>query len=140
MAYPQYRGQKNKVHNTGITVYGGDGTDMHPISVDANGYLQMELVTYGTLGDGRTVCGTAGTRVQASTVSVATKAVILTAELDNTGVMVVGGSTIVASAVTSRIGTPLQTGASVTLYIDNLNKVYLDATVSGEGVHYTYMV
>lgn len=33
MAYPQYRGQKDKVHNTGVIMYGGDQTNMWPVEV-----------------------------------------------------------------------------------------------------------
>ena len=42
MSYPQWRGQDNKVHNTGQTAYGGDGTDMHPLLVDADGRLDTK--------------------------------------------------------------------------------------------------
>ena len=88
------------------------------------------------IGDGRKTVTTAGT-AEALAVSTAAKAVIITAETDNTGYVVVGGSTVVAALATRR-GTPLNAGDSVTLEIDNLADIYLDVTVSGDGVTYIY--
>lgn len=85
--------------------------------------------------DGRTTVTTAGTRVALAS-STAAKQVIITAETDNTGIVVVGGSTVVA-ALATRQGTPLAAGDSVVLPIDNLADVNLDAMVNGEGVTYT---
>jgi len=89
-----------------------------------------------TIGDGRKVVTTAGTR-EALASSTPCKRVVITAETDNTGIIVVGGSTVVAATAT-RQGTPLYAGDSFELEIDNLADVYLDATVDGEGVTYTY--
>ena len=88
------------------------------------------------IDDGRKTVTTAGT-AETLAVSTAAKAVIITAETDNTGYVVVGGSTVVAALATRR-GTPLNAGDTVALEIDNLADIYLDATVSGEGVTYTY--
>lgn len=93
----------------------------------------------GAIADNRRSVTTAGTRVQLSTSSVPCKGVAITAEATNTGVIVVGGSTVVASPSTRR-GTPLAAGDTCTLDIDNLNKVYLDATINGEGVTYILVV
>ena len=89
------------------------------------------------IGDGRQTVTTAGTRVALAS-STAAKIVIITAETDNTGVIVVGGSTVVAALATRR-GTPLLAGDSVTLEVDDLADVNLDSTVSGDGVTYTYL-
>lgn len=88
------------------------------------------------LTDGRKVVTTAGTRVQLSSTSVPCKAVNITALSGNTGTIVVGGSTVVAS-LSTRSGTPLDKNDSCTVEISNLNKVYVDATVSGEGVSFS---
>lgn len=37
MAYPQYRGQTDKVHNTGYIIYGGDGTNFYPVLISSSG-------------------------------------------------------------------------------------------------------
>lgn len=56
MAYPQYRGQTDKVHNTGYIIYGGDGTNFYPILVDSDGKLiqQVPVIT-PTTGTGTTL-------------------------------------------------------------------------------------
>ncbi len=45
MSYPQYRGQTDKVHNTGVIIYGGDGTNFYPISIDSDGHLQIDTLS-----------------------------------------------------------------------------------------------
>lgn len=121
------------------------------ITADANG-LEVQLgaalpagtaeigkVTHGMtgIGTGRTVVTTAGTRVVLAS-STTARHVIITAETDNTGLIVVGGTAVVA-ALATRQGTPLNAGETVALDIDNLNDVNLDSTVSGDGVTYTYL-
>lgn len=60
----------------------------------------------------------------------------ITAETDNTGYIAVGGSEVVA-ALATRTGIPLAAGDTVTL--DELpQEVFIDATVSGDGV--TFLV
>lgn len=105
-------------------------------------HIQYDDPSYdvpGTILDNRKVVSTASTRVQLSSTSIPCKTVVVTAELSNTGVITVGSSTVIASASTRR-GTPLSAGDSCVLEIDNLNKLYLDSTVSGEGVTYTMVV
>lgn len=86
--------------------------------------------------DGRTVVTTAGTRVALASVT-ACKRVTITAETDNTGVIVVGGASVVAALATRR-GVPLYAGDVYELDIDDLADIYIDATVSGDGVSYVY--
>jgi hypothetical protein len=64
--------------------------------------------------------------------------VVITALSGNTGVIVVGGSGVVAS-LSTRSGTPLLAGDTVILDVDDLAKVYIDSTVNGEGVSFTYL-
>ncbi len=90
------------------------------------------------IGDGVKAVTTAGTRVPLSSISCPAKKVVLTAVVYNTSVVTVGGSTVIAAQATRR-GTPLYAGESETLEISDLNTVYLDAVVSGEGVTFVYM-
>ena len=90
-----------------------------------------------TRGEGRQTVTTAGTAVQLSTTSVGASEVIITAETDNTGIIVVGTSTVVA-ALATRKGTPLLAGESLVIAIDDLNKISLDPTVSTDGVTYQW--
>ena len=90
-----------------------------------------------TIKDGRKVVTTAATRVTLVAASTPAKFVLITAETDNTGVIVVGGSTVVA-LLASRQGTPLLAGDSMLIEIDDLVDIYLDSTVNGDGVTYIY--
>jgi hypothetical protein len=91
------------------------------------------------LKDGRKVVTTAGTRVQLAA-SEAVRGVTILAETDNTGVIVVGGPTVVA-ALATRQGIPLDAGDSMSFEpheVDDLADIYLDSTVNGDGVTFTY--
>lgn len=92
-----------------------------------------------TISDGRRTVASAGTRVQLSTTSVPVKKVIIQALQSNTGFIAVGGSTVVAATGSER-GYILLPFNSITLTVTNLNLIYLDSTVDGEGVSYTYEV
>lgn len=85
----------------------------------------------------RKIVTTAGTRVQFQTSATNCRKADITAELDNTGTVVVGGSGVIA-ALATRKGTPLEPGDSVTVYINDLSLLYLDSVVSGDGVTYNY--
>lgn len=89
------------------------------------------------LGDGRKVVATAETREQLTTTSTSILWVIITAETDNTGVITVGGTGVIGK-LSTRIGTPLEAGRSATFPVDNLTDIWLDTTVNGDGVTYTY--
>jgi hypothetical protein len=61
----------------------------------------------------------------------------ITALGSNTDIVVVGDSSVVA-LLASRTGTPLGAGDTVTIVLDDLNKIYIDSVVSGEGVSFNY--
>lgn len=87
--------------------------------------------------DGRKIVTTAGTR-ELLAQHTPCSSVLITAETDNTGTVVVGGKTVVAALATRR-GTPLTAGEPYAADIANLNEIYLDSTVSGDGVTYTWI-
>ena len=103
---------------------------------DASGNAITPIGIASGISDGRKVVTTAGTR-EALAASTACTKVVICAETDNTGVIVVGGTTCVASLATRR-GIPLESGDTVTIEIDNLSKINLDSTVNGDGVTFTY--
>lgn len=74
---------------------------------------------------------TAGTRVQISTTSRPVTGVIIRALSTNTGTIYVGNATVASSN-----GFPLLMGEAISIPINNLNKVYIDSSVNGEGVRY----
>lgn len=64
--------------------------------------------------------------------------VMITAFINNTGIVVVGGSNVDATLATM-IGQPLYSGDTFIVDIDKLDLIYLDVEVSGDGVIYTYI-
>lgn len=85
------------------------------------------------IGHGTKSVTTAGTDV-ALAASTKAKWVIVQALGDNTDDIAVGGSGVDAATT----GIALAAGESVTLPIDNLADVFIDAAVSGEGVRFLY--
>ena len=87
---------------------------------------------------------TAGTRVQLSTVSIPTTAFLIQANSNNAGLIYVGDVTVeaanspylTAGAVNSKEGQPVSRGVIQTF---DLSKIYIDASVSGEGVKVEYI-
>lgn len=91
-----------------------------------------------TITDGRKVVAAAGTAEALTSSRTGVSYVIITAETNNTGVMAVGASTVVA-AVGTRRGVPLSAGDSLSLGAVNLADVYIDAAISGDGVTYVFL-
>ena len=93
--------------------------------------------TYANTRDGRKVVAAAGTAERLVSVNTRCSEVTITAESDNTGDIVIGDSTVVASAATRR-GVPLVPGASYTIKIEDLYQLWIDADVSSDGVVFVY--
>lgn len=91
---------------------------------------------YTFVDDGRQVVPVLGTPVALSS-STPIKSVTIQAELTNTGVIAVGSTTVDAAEPT-RTGASLEAGDTITINIDDLAKVFIDATVIGEGVTFIY--
>ena len=136
MAYKEWlAGWTNKVLAVGRVAYGGDGTDLYPFNADADGQKVGHNIS--GIGDGVTLCGTAGTDVVLAS-STAAKSIILQAQTDNTGAVAIGATGVDATVATGT-GLLLYAGDwTPTLEIDNLADIYIDATVSGQGVRYIY--
>lgn len=94
------------------------------------------MVAKGGIGNGRKTVTTVGAALALAS---ATRAnwVVITAETDNTGIITVGSSTVVG-ALATRQGVPLSAGESVSLIVADLADVFLDTTVNGDGVTFTY--
>jgi len=65
------------------------------------------------------------------------KWVTIQAQTDNTGIIAVGGAGVDATVATGT-GVALVAGAMLTIPCEDLKDIYIDATVSGDGVRYTY--
>tara|TARA_B100001113_G_C20906911_1_gene533885 strand:- start:194 stop:601 length:408 start_codon:yes stop_codon:yes gene_type:complete len=91
----------------------------------------VEITGHSSIASGEN--DTVGTSAEVLTSSTACKHVDIMASVANTGIIYVGGS-----GVTSSTGIALYPGDVYSLDIDNLNDVYVVATVNGENVQYTY--
>lgn len=88
------------------------------------------------IGHGVKTVAAAGTD-EALASSTAAKWVTVQAQTDNTGIIAVGASGVDATVATGT-GVALVAGAHITLPCDNLADIFIDATVTGDGVRYTY--
>ena len=95
--------------------------------------IGVNVLPYSIVGNGRTVVAVAGTQA-ALAGSTAVKTVTIRAFVSNTGLIYVG-----TTGVTSSNGFQLDASETVSLDIDNLSKIFLNAGVSGEGVSYIYL-
>lgn len=98
------------------------------------GAVAITLNVPTTIGSGKTTVTTAGTRVTLAA-STACKSVTIKALSTNTNKIFVGDAT-----VASTNGFQLAASEALSLDITNLNTINLDATTSGEGVTYVYVV
>ena len=94
------------------------------------GLSEVKVAALPAIYTGKTSVTTAGTRVVLAS-SQRVYSVTVKALAANTGTIYVGGST-----VSSTTGFQLAASESVSMDIGNLATVYLDASVSGEGVSY----
>lgn len=81
---------------------------------------------------------TAGTEVQLSSTNVGVDWVVICPRPANTGVIVIGDSSVVATAGSERGAVIPANG--IVLPVVNLDQIYIDASVSGEGVSFIYGV
>lgn len=103
-------------------------TDWIKVTADhATGGLNVVFANPTSVVSGAQNVTTAGTRVQLATN--ACKSMSVKAKSSNTGLIYLGDVT-----VASTNGYQLGAGESVSFDIDNTNRVYIDSSVSGEGV------
>ena len=109
--------------------------DYQPLQVDAQGAL---YTTHGITGgaDGTKVILSAGSDLVLGG-DVPCKKVDIQAQTDNTGLIAIGFTGVDATEADGT-GIILRAGDTYSLEINNLNLIYVDATVSGEGVRFTY--
>jgi len=109
-------------------------------TVSPSNPLPVTVVTggigYSFIGSGKKIISTAGTRETLVSSSTPCKEVLIMALPGNTGEIWVGDSNVSAA---NKIGIVLYKNDAVSIQIDNLQKIYLDATVNGEGVSYIYV-
>ena len=121
-------------NDTLATLSGGDG-DYSPLQVNATGALYTSHdITGGA--DGVKTVSSAGTDVVLGS-DVACRKIDIQAQTDNTGLIAVGFTGVDATEATGT-GVILYAGDTYSLETTNLNLIYIDSTVSGDGVRFTY--
>lgn len=83
------------------------------------------------ISNGAVIVTTAGTAVPLSATSVAIKGVLIQMAEDNTGLIYVGNSSVDATNAPAWAA-----GLVFTMEIDDLSKVYIDASADGDAVTY----
>ena len=149
----------SKVMSIGGTV--AIGGNIQELQCDANGILLVQLSSNSgvDIGDVDVTSISAGTNAigkvghditggadgvitddadgQVLGGDVACKKIDIQAQTDNTGVIAVGFTGVDATVATGT-GILLNAGDVYSLEISNLNLIYIESSVSGEGVRYTY--
>lgn len=118
--------------NSGVDI--GD-VDVASIATGTNAIGRVGHDITG-IGHGVKTVTTAGTDVALAS-STACKKVDIQAQTDNTGLIAVGGSGVDATEATGT-GVLLNAGDFYSLEIDNLADIYIDSTINGDGVRFTY--
>jgi hypothetical protein len=121
----------------GVGGYSKTLAERRPLPLSNDGEAVIVSSNISSISDGRKTVTTAGTRVTLVSSATPCKKVDIQALSTNSAVVVVGGSTCVASAST-RQGIALNPNDSYSLEIDDVSKVYIDSVVSGEGVSFVY--
>jgi hypothetical protein len=113
----------------------GDSTNGALVNLGTNNDVVVSSSITGIAHGVKTITS-AGTD-EALAGSTACKRVTIQAQTDNTGLIAVGTSGVDATEATGT-GILLSAGDVFELDIDNLADVFIDATVTGDGVRYTY--
>ena len=121
-------------HKIQIVDASGDSCDDDSGKLNVNATLVAHGITGGA--DGVKTVSSAGTDVVLG-LSTSIKKVDIQAQTDNTGLIAVGFTGVDATEATGT-GIILYAGDTYSLEINNLNLIYIDSTVSGEGVRFTY--
>jgi hypothetical protein len=129
----------------------GDGTWAKVVSLGASASIDIGDVTllagsavigkvdHSTtgIGHGKKAVTTAGTDVALISSSTPAKWVTIQALRANTGFIAVGATGVDATTTTGD-GETLAAGEKTTIPCDNLADIFIDSTVNGEGVRFTY--
>lgn len=110
---------------------------------DPDAPLPVELggsAPAGALAEGSKDVAVAGTPEELVAVSTPCSWVVITARRGNGGQIAYGGSNAVDATVGSEVGAVLAAGQSVSIPVADLQDIWIDASVGGEGVSFTYFV
>jgi hypothetical protein len=91
-------------------------------------------------GEGSKNVAVAGTPEKLSATKKLCGEVVITARPGNAGIVAVGFSNAVRATPAAEIGAIIQAGGGFTLSVPDISQVWIDASVSGEGVSFTYLI
>lgn len=116
-----------------------EGTDI-ATEQPAPGSPHVQLIKLAgstTIGNGRAVIASSATAVPLYATTLECKSVIVTALSSNTSPVYLGSSSVSASSG-SETGVPLYADDTITVEINDLNKIYINGTQVGSGVCFAY--
>ncbi len=121
-----------------IGTYGwdSDGIQWVKLNVDSSGNITIIESGFSTIGTGRKTVTPAGTAVAIAS-STTVKRVIIQAIVDNTDVIYVGDSNVVAADGSER-GIGLYASNVIELRANDLANIYVNSRVAGEGITFYY--
>jgi hypothetical protein len=93
---------------------------------------------FANLTSGRKVVTTAGTAVQLASTRTPAGRVTITALKSNTLQVAIGGSNVLATAGSETGILLAKADQSITFFVDDLSKIWVDAGTSGDGVSYAF--
>ena len=114
----------------GTAIIGKVGIDQTTLGT-TNGVQEIPGAAFGHAS--KTTNAATAVQLAAGT---ATRSILVTAKDANTGYVYVGGSAVSSASYGKR----LTAGQSIPIAVANLNLVYIDVSVSGEGVDILYVV
>ena len=130
MAHPKVKLSDNSGNSVSVTNNRLD-VNAHLAATPTIDIGDVEITGHSTIGHGSNT--DVGTSAEVLTSSTACKHVDIMAATANTGIIYVGGS-----GVTTATGIALYAGDVYSLDIDDLNDVYVLASVNGEDVQWVY--
>jgi hypothetical protein len=116
--------------NSRLMGYDPAGDNYDRVRIDSNGNLLTSEVGSAQITANVLNVPTAGTRVQLP--NIPCREVTVIAKRANTGSIFVGGATVSATVY----GSDMSARDSFTFRVSNANMIWIDASISGEGISY----
>lgn len=117
-----------------VTAFAGGSNQVRILDANMQVVNPSALSIPSSIGNGSQTVTTSGTRVQLSVTSIPCRYIIIVGLVTNTDTIWIGGSTVVAGS-----GRPLVAIQSEKIDIDNVNKIWIDSVVNGEGCSFAYV-
>ena len=131
MAFPKVKISDDSGNTVGVT---GNKLDVNLGTAASIDIGDVEIKGHAAIADGsNTAVGTSAEYLYGDDTSVACKHVDIMAAIANTGIIYVGGS-----GVTAATGIALYAGDTYSVNINNLDSIYVLASVNGEDVQWVY--